>query len=269
MKIKLAVLGTGNMGSALAGGALKIGVVKPTEIFAFDIDKKRLQKAKRELKIQTVLSNIEAVKKSSHILVCVKPQQMPNLLNEIKKAITADQCLISIAAGISTQSIEKVLSLPVPVIRVMPNTPALIQSGVSVIAQGKFSEKKHLEFAKRFFSSIGSVTVLREKYFDAVTAVSGSGPAYLFYLAESLEKTAQKLGLTGETAKNLVYGTFFGASKMLMTGISPQELRKQVTSPGGTTEAAICHLEKMKWREIFEEAVLKAKKRSEELRLNS
>lgn len=267
-KFKAAFLGAGNMGSALIQGALTAGIIQRNNIKVFDIDRNRLKKLAGQYKVTASFSNLEAIQESDFIFICVKPQQIKDLMAELKKNITPKQCLISIVAGIQTQTIEKYFSFPVPVIRVMPNTPALIQNGMTVITKGRFATRAHLQFAKDFFSSVGKVVILAEKYFDVVTAVSGSGPAYLFYLAESLQRAGQQLGLSKSISDLLCKQTLMGSGMMLDNSSSPIELRRKVTSPGGTTEAAIRYLEKNNWSDIFVEAVKKAKNRSRELSLS-
>lgn len=262
---KVSFLGIGNMGSALLQGALKSGIVKPGNVTCYDLDRKRLNDFARANKVRVASSNANALGRSNFIFLCVKPYQMNGLLLEIRNHLREKQCLISIAAGISTGAIEEILSRKAAVIRVMPNTPALIQSGVSAVTRGKYASMSQLRFAFDFLSAVGDVAVLPEKHFDAVTAVSGSGPAYLFYLAESLERAAESLGLPKPVAELFAKRTLSGAGKMLANSSSPQDLRRNVTSPGGTTESAIRYLENRDWSGIFVEAVRKARDRSREL----
>lgn len=264
---QVSFLGAGNMGSALIEGALNSGIIKADKVKIYDIDRNRLLRISSKNKIKAASSNAEAVRGSDFIFLCVKPQQMKDLLSEIKGEISPQQCFISIAAGVRTKTIESCFSSPVAVVRVMPNTPALVRSGLTAITKGKFAVAKHLQFASSFFSSVGKVVVLPEKYFDAVTAISGSGPAYLFYLAESLEEVGKKFGLSKSVVSLLVKQTLAGAGKMLSNSSSPLELRQKVTSPGGTTESAIRYMQGKRWSEIFVQAVQKAKDRSKELSL--
>jgi len=262
---KAAFLGFGNMGSAIIQGAVASGFLKASNITAFDVDKELLKRNCRKCSVAPAGSAREAVEKSEYVFLCVKPQQMIGLLREIKESVAPDKCLVSIAAGVKTASIEKNLKIPVPVVRVMPNTPALVRRGMSVLAQGAFAGKRHMLFVAGLFSSVGKTVVLPEKNFDAVTAVSGSGPAYLFYLAEGLKESALKMGIPAKAAGMLALETIMGAAVMLEGSVPPEELRRKVTSPGGTTEAAIKYLERKKWRRIFLEAVSKAEQRSREL----
>lgn len=268
LQTKIGFLGVGNMGGALISGALNSGIVRANHVIAYDLKKELLSSLAEKYRVKVALSSGEVVKKSDYVFLCVKPQQMKDLLLEIRSVVNPKQCMVSIAAGISIRSIENYFSISVPVIRVMPNTPALIQTGMAAIARGSFATSQQIQFAAKFFSSVGEALVLEEKYFDAVTALSGSGPAYLFYLTESLERAGQKLGLKKSAAELLSRQTMLGAAKMMMRSFSPRELRKKVTSPGGTTESAIRYLEKKKWPEIFQRAVEQARDRSKALSLS-
>ena len=265
--MKLAFLGVGNMGSALIEGALNSEIVKAGSVTAYDVRKESLLSLKKKLGIKAASSNRDAVLKSDFIFLCVKPGQMEDLLREIKPDLAQDQCLVSIAAGVTTEMIENALApKKMPLIRVMPNTPALVGNGMAAVTKGRYASSKQIQFAVRFFSSVGKAAVLDETLFDAVTAVSGSGPAYVFYLAESLERACRGLGFSRQASETLVRQTLLGAGVMLSKDSrSARELRRNVTSPGGTTEAALRYLEEKRWSEIFVEAVKKAAERSRDL----
>jgi pyrroline-5-carboxylate reductase len=224
---------------------------------------------KKKLKIKIASSSSAALLGADFIFLCVKPQQMKALLEGIQSQVTEKQCLVSIAAGVESSTIEKPFSLKIPVVRVMPNTPALVQCGMSVVTPGRFARTNHLVFVKRFLASISQVMALPESQFDSVTALSGSGPAYLFYLTESLMQAGEKIGLSKSVADQLSRQTILGAAKMLQDGASPTELRQKVTSPGGTTEAALTYLKRKQWSQNFIKAVQKARDRSKELRTQS
>ncbi len=268
MSKNVSFLGAGNMGGALIEGAIKKGFLKAGQISVFDVDATKSADFKNRLKVKAASSVREAVKGSDYIFLCVKPQQMDNVLKEVSGAVNAAQCLVSIAAGVTTEGIQKGLGAKSSprVVRVMPNTPAMVGSGMSAVTGGKGAKPEDLEFCKSFFEAVGEVEILEEKYFDAVTAVSGSGPAYLFYLAEALQQAAADAGLPRKAAEKLARVTLQGAAKLLDDKTSPAELRRRVTSPGGTTEAAIRHLENQNWQKIFIDAVHKAKERSAQLR---
>lgn len=253
------------MGSALISGAIQSKFLQPKQIHVYDIDKKKSSALQKKYKIFAHHNISETITNANFIFLCVKPQHIKNVLTEIAPQIKTHQCLISIAAGIKIETIEKNFTTHIPLIRIMPNTPALIQKGMSAITAGTYSNAKHIQFVKKFFTSVGHICVLSEKHFDTVTAVSGSGPAYVFYLAEGLEKAAIKMGLEPITAKQLAVQTIAGAAQMLLQKESAEELRKKVTSPGGTTEAAISELEKQNWLNHFIQAVEIAAKKAKEL----
>lgn len=265
MSETICFLGVGNMGSALIEGALGSGKFKSQDITAFDMDSSRLDALVGVRGISKAQTALEALKGKNYVFLCVKPQQMSGLLTGISEHITLDQCLVSIAAGITTQTIEKHFIHKVPVIRTMPNTPALVGCGMSALTKGRYASDSHLGFVEGFFSSVGQTLVFQESDFDSVTAISGSGPAYFFYMTEILMRSAEDLGFSKETASKLVLVTLQGAAKMLGQGQDPSEQRRKVTSPGGTTQAAIEHLKQQNWEQVFIEAVRKAKARSSEL----
>ena len=252
------------MGGALIQGALKARFLKPSEVSIFDVDGKKAGALARKLKIRSASSNADAVRNADFAFLCVKPQQMGELLAEVRGA-AKKACLVSIAAGVPTSRIERAFDRPVPVVRVMPNTPALVGCGMSAVAAGRHAKPAHLRFVTGLLKSVGEAVVLKEDSMDAVTAVSGSGPAYLFYLAEILREAAKSVGLEPETAELLARRTVIGAARMLESGEDPAELRRKVTSPGGTTEAALKHLAEAGWQQIFIQAITKARDRSREL----
>lgn len=263
---KIVFLGAGNMAEALISGIVKSGLADKGKIIATDIRSERLNYIKKKFGIKISSENKKAVTESKTIVLAVKPQQIKGLLGEIGERVRKEQLVISIAAGIPTKYIERFFGKKIPVVRVMPNTPALVSEGASVLTPGKYANKKHLEIAKKIFSAVGYVTQLPEELMNAVTALSGSGPAYVFFLAEILVESAKKMHLPEKIAQELVNQTILGAGKMLKTtGESAQNLRQKVTSPGGTTEAAIKYLESKKFKEAFIQALLKARKRAQEL----
>lgn len=261
-------IGGGNMAEALIKGIINANVYKPENIFASDIRPERLSFLAKEYGVQTLDENLTLAAKVDILLLCVKPQNMTEALQSIKDAIKEETLVISIAAGIKTANIAAELG-DRPIVRVMPNTPALIGEGASAL----FANDKAmpmLEKAKRIFSAVGkAVTVDQEDLIDAVTAVSGSGPAYYFLLMEEMIKAAVELGLPEPVAKDLVLQTAKGAGLLAVqadkTGEAPAELRKKVTSPGGTTEAALKVLAEGKFGPLVEAAIKRARDRSKEL----
>lgn len=253
------------MGSALVRGSLKSHFLEEKNIVAFDKEKEKLESFCKELNVVSAASNGEAVLGSDYIFLCVKPQQMKEVLSEIGPKLQPKQCLVSIAAGVRTNTIETSLSVNIPLVRVMPNTPAMVGVGMTAVTKARNATEDHLRFVVDFFSSVGKVAVLEEELFDTVTAVSGSGPAYFFYLTEALEEAGKKLGLSSELAKLFSRQTCLGAAQMLVGAQDPKVLREKVTSPGGTTEAALKYLKEKDWSNVFVEAVHCAQERSKVL----
>lgn len=261
-------IGAGNMAEAVISGIIKSGIISKN-IFISDVNKKRLNYIYKKYKVNRCRSNQDAVKYSDIIFLAVKPHQIEKVLKEtafsLRSIFNGNKLFISVAAGIKTSKIEKYLK-KVSVVRVMPNTPALFGEGAIAVAAGRYAKKTDMQFAKKLLSSCGIVIDVIEKDMDAVTAVSGSGPAYIFYIAEVMRETAEKLGMQKDVAKKLVNQTLLGASKMLiLSDDEPVILRQKVTSKGGTTEAAFKVLNKKKFCEIFEQAIISAMKKSKEL----
>ncbi|MFH1260136.1 MAG: pyrroline-5-carboxylate reductase [Elusimicrobiota bacterium] len=262
----IAFLGAGNMGEAIIQGLLVSKKVSPGQILASDLNTEKLNLLSKKFKIKIAKDNVRAAEEADIVILAVKPQQIKDLLIEIAPVINPRQVVISIAAGVRLDFLQKKLIKKIPLVRVMPNTPALIQTGAIAFALGKWAGRKEEILAREIFGVLGFVAKVEEKFLDAVTALSGSGPAYIFYLAEILTETGKKLGLSAGLSRQLTLQTIFGAAKMLVkSNEEPQLLRKKVTSPGGTTEAALKVLEEKKLSEIFHSALQAAKKRSIEL----
>jgi pyrroline-5-carboxylate reductase len=264
-KVKVGFIGFGRMGSVIADRALRMKQFRKSDVNAYAPSAKT-QAALRKRGIRVEKSAANVVKKSRFVWLCVKPQKMADVLAEIKKAgAVSGKCFVSIAAGVPIARLEKALGR-VAVVRVMPNTPSLLGAGMSGVSRGRFAGASDEKWVKTILSSLGDVVSVKEASMHAVTAVSGSGPAYVFYLAEMLSAAAKKLGLNEALAARLVRETIFGAGRMLKeTGVDAYELRRQVTSPGGTTAAAIGEFEKRNLKTIVESALKKAVKRSKEL----
>jgi pyrroline-5-carboxylate reductase len=213
-----------------------------------------------------VVSNLDATKLADTLVLVVKPQDMGGLLDEIGPEVRPGQLVVSMAAGITTAFLESRLPDGVPVVRVMPNTPALVDEGMAAIAAGSHCDDDHLRIVEQMLASTGRVLRVPEKQMDAVTAISGSGPAYLFFVVEAMIEAGVHLGLPRATATELVVQTVVGSAKMLReTGSHPVVLREQVTSPGGTTAAALRELEIHKVRAAFLAALGAARDRSAQL----
>ncbi|NYI99505.1 pyrroline-5-carboxylate reductase [Nocardioides thalensis] len=261
---KTAVIGAGVMGETLLSGLVRAG----RRVDDLLVGEKRAERA-TELEERygvTVVSNVDAAAKADTVALVVKPQDMADVLGEIAPSLRAGQLLVSLAAGITTAFIESYVPEGVAVVRVMPNTPALVDQGMSAISAGSHCDEAHLAEAESLMASVGRVVRVPEKQQDAVTAISGSGPAYVFFVVESMIEAGVHLGLPRATAHELAVQTLVGSAAMLKeTGEHPTVLREQVTSPGGTTAAALRELEVHRVRAAFLAALEAARDRSREL----
>ncbi len=259
---KLGFVGFGNMGEALARAALSGNVAKAKEVCVSDPRDERKDLA-RDLGFSRASSNAELREGSDILVLAVKPQQMEEALKELGDC--SGKLVVSIAAGVKTGRIEAALP-GARVIRAMPNTPLLVGCGATGFARGKLATSADADFARRLFGSSGEVVGLEEELLDAVTAVSGSGPAYAFYLVEAMVEAGAAEGLSREDALTLASCAVHGAGEMLLkTGKAPEELRRMVTSPGGTTQAAIELMEEKGVKRALVEAARRAAARSREL----
>jgi pyrroline-5-carboxylate reductase len=257
----VAIIGAGVMGEALLSGLIR-GGHEPADLL---VGEKRAERAAqlRERYAVEVVANTEAAARADTVALVVKPQDMGDVLTEIAPHLRAGQVLISLAAGITTHYIESHIPEGIAVIRVMPNTPALVDEGMAAISGGTHCDEEHLVLAEQMLAVTGRVVRVPEKQQDAVTAISGSGPAYLFFVVEAMIEAGVHLGLPRSTASELVVQTVVGSAKLLReTGEHPTVLRERVTSPGGTTAAAIRQLEDHKVRAAFITAMEAARDRS-------
>lgn len=262
----IGIIGCGNMGEALLKGLSRV-VEKSTKLMVSEADLARKDYIQTTYKIIVSPDNHYLLKYSDAVIIAVKPQDIDALIkNEICCDLSNNKLLISIAAGIMTKHIERITGEEVRVIRAMPNMPSLIGEGITGICAGSSATAADMELARDIFSTIGSVVEVKEPMMDAVTAISGSGPAYFFYLVEALVESARALGLDEKTSRELVERTALGSIKlMLASREDPAMLRKKVTSKGGTTEAAFKVFESKKFLSIVKEATKAACKRSKEL----
>ncbi|RIQ12916.1 pyrroline-5-carboxylate reductase [Jiangella rhizosphaerae] len=260
----VAILGAGMMGEALLAGILQGG--RPaSDVLVAEKRPERAAELTERYGVE-VVGNAEAVKRADTVLLVVKPHDMGTLLDEVAAAARPGQLFVSLAAGITTAFVEARLPGGVAVVRVMPNTPALVGEGMSAMSPGSHTGDDHLREAEELLRSTGRVVRVAEKQQDAVTAVSGSGPAYVFYVVESMIEAGVHLGLPRDTATELVVQTLVGAATMLReTGEHPAVLRERVTSPGGTTAAALRQLEEGRVRADFLAALEAARDRSRAL----
>lgn len=265
MEPTLAIIGAGNMGEALLRGLLRSGWITADRIICSDVAE-RCEAITSRHGVKATTDNVEAVTGADIVVLAVKPQIIRDVLAGIADAITADQTVISIAAGTTTAVIESMLDEGVAVVRVMPNTPALVDEAMSVVAAGAHATPHSVGLAREILGTVGLVLELPESLMDAVTAVSGTGPAYLFYLAEALIDAGIELGLGHDVATELVVQTMVGAAELLrQSDHEPATLRAQVTSPGGTTAAAVAVLDGSDVQARIREAVVAAARRSTEL----
>jgi len=265
-QMRLAVLGAGKMGGILIEAFVKRGLVSPKNIFATVQHVGRERKSASQLGVTPTSNNREAVKKANVILLCVKPQTVGQVVDEIKHELSEKKLLISIAASVPTDYIERRLSAKVPVIRAMPNTPSMVGEGITAIAKGKFASEKDVETAQKLFGAVGRTVVADEKNMDAITGLSASGPAFIYIILESLAEGGVKAGLSRELATLLAAQTALGAAKVaLETGHHPALLKDTVTTPAGCTIDGILELEEGGLRVTLIKAVMKAAQRAKEL----
>lgn len=263
---RLGIIGCGNMAEALLSGIIKAKLLQPVQMLVSDVRDEPLEQVAARYKVKTTRNNMEVVRECETIVLLVKPQQVKEVLDEVGDELGDHHLVISLAAGIPIRAIEGRMSRTVPVIRVMPNMPALVQETAAGIALGSHASASHRDQAVKMFNAIGEALVVTEDQMDAVTALSGSGPAYVFYLVEAMIKAGIAEGLAEEDARALAVQTAYGAARMLtLTMEDPADLRRKVTSSGGTTEAAIRTLEEKGWESILKEAVHAARVRAEEI----
>lgn len=266
---RLGMVGGGAMGSALLEGIIQAGLFKPDTVFLAETDQAKRESLQKRLGLKLCASFGEMARECQLIVLAVKPQVLPAILQELGPAVTPGHLLISIAAGISLATLKK----QVPqgrFVRVMPNTPARIRRGIAAYALGENITSAEAKQVEAIFSCVGRAISVPEHLMDAVTALSGSGPAYVYYLIEALIDAGVLLGLGRDQAQTLAIETFIGAAEMLkQTGEHPAKLRNEVTSPGGTTAAALFELEKAGVSGILMTAVQAAARRSAELNRNS
>jgi pyrroline-5-carboxylate reductase len=263
----VAIIGAGNMAEALLRGVFAAGVLQPERcLVANKCNDERLGRVASAWNVRTTRDKKRLMAESDVIVLAVKPHDMPIVLGEIAPFAGPGHLIVSVAAGVSLEAIERPLA-GVPVIRAMPNTSTAVRASATAIAPGRFAREVHLAIARQFFESVGWVGVVPETMLDVVTAVSGSGPAYVYVLAEALVDSGEQAGLPRELALALVAQTVLGAGKMLTeTGEGPQVLRRRVTSPGGTTMAGLEALEQGGLRAAVAAAVARAAHRARELR---
>lgn len=262
---RIGIIGFGNMGEALLKGWLAADLARPEQIMIFDPSSERLEAARQQYGVQIAANNLDLVSNSEIVLLAVKPQVLAGVLEEIRPQVKETHLIISIAAGVPLDFLEEFLP-QARIIRVMPNTPTMVQAGMAALALGSRATEDDSQLAQQLFKAVGQAVMVEEKYLDAVTGVSGSGPAYVFVLLEALADGGVKMGLPRETALLLAGQTVLGAAQLLLQSQQhPGRLKDMVTSPGGTTISALHVLEQGGFRGLVISAVETAAKRAKEL----
>lgn len=262
----IAILGTGDMGSALMKGIINAKLTPPKKIITCDINPTKLQALVAEWKVRSTLDLKEAVELSDILLLCVKPQTLTSVLEAVKKSIRPTHLVISIVAGVRIAFIQKMIGTKVGIVRTMPNIAATVDEGAAALAFGEHVTADQQKIAKAIFKAVGEIVVVSEDQLDAVTGLSGSGPAYIYMVIEALIDGGVKMGLSRDVATKLAIQTVLGSAKLAKnSGLHPAILRDQVTTPGGTTINAIHELESHGLRAMLINAVVTATRRSEEL----
>ena len=265
-KYRLGFIGAGNMAWAIACGVVEKGLYDGSELIGSDIAAERRGLFSDELKAAAVDDNRRVIEEAQTVILAVKPQQARAVLKPLAGLVGSGQLIVSIMAGVSTGTIEEILGANVTVVRVMPNLALSVGAGMTAICRGARASDEDVGLAEKLFRACGQTVLVDEEQMDAVTAVSGSGPAYFFYFVEAMIKAAKEAGLSAEQAELLAKQSCLGAGQVLLARREePAELRREVTSKGGTTEAALEVMDEAKLGEIIRRAVLAGAKRSAEL----
>ena len=265
-QVRVAVLGAGKMGGILLQAFLKQNLFAPEQIHATVGHAERAVALSTQWGVDVSTNNLQAAKQSELILLGVKPFQVPGLIDEIRPALTKAKTLISFAASVKTRAIEEAAGLEIAVVRAMPNTPSALGAGAAALCRGRYVSAKQMELAERIFETVGRTVVVDEKHMDAVTGLSGSGPAYIYIIIEALAEAGVKVGLPRDVATQLAAQTAFGAAKMVLeTGYHPALLKDAVTTPAGCTIDGILELEEGGLRVTLIKAVMRATERAKQL----
>ena len=262
---KIGFIGGGKMATAILKGIINSKWCKAGEIIVSDKNEEALTVLKNSYGVETTTDNKYVTDNAKNILFAVKPFVIRDILNEIKKNIKEEQLVLSIAAGISINTIEEIIG-KIPVVRIMPNTPALVNEGMSAISCGHYAKEEHIKTAEEIFKSVGKVIKSEEKYIDIITAISGSGPAFYYYIIEEIARAGEKLGLDYETCLKLSAQTAYGSAKMVMeSGVTPEQLIINVTTPGGCTAVGNDILKEEKISDILFKTIEQTAKKAFEL----
>jgi pyrroline-5-carboxylate reductase len=264
--LRVAILGTGKMGGILLQAFLKNNLLGPDQIFATVHHPERAQALSVQYGIEMTTDNLAAALQADVILLGVKPVQVPALVEQIRPALSPDKLLLSIAASVKTRSIEDAAGCDLAVIRAMPNTPAMLAAGITALCAGRFVSEQQMAIAQRIFQTVGRTVVVDEKHMDAVTGLSGSGPAFLYIIIEALAEAGVNVGLPRDVATLLAAQTTLGSARMVLeTGYHPALLKDAVTTPAGCTVDGILELEEGGLRVTLIKAVKRATQRAKEL----
>ncbi len=264
--VRVAVLGAGKMGGILLQAFLKENLFSPDLIHGTVQHPERALALSTQWGVDVGTNNLKAASQADLILIGVKPFQVASLIEEIRPALTADKTIVSFAASVKTRDIEEAAGVELAVVRAMPNTPSALGAGAAALCRGRFVSDEKMELAKRIFETVGRAVVVDEKHMDAVTGLSGSGPAYIYIIIEALAEAGVKVGLPRDTATQLAAQTAFGAAKMVLeTGYHPALLKDAVTTPAGCTVDGILELEAGGLRVTLIKAVMRATERARQL----
>ncbi|MBD3376348.1 pyrroline-5-carboxylate reductase [candidate division KSB1 bacterium] len=263
---KITFIGSGNMGEALMSGLINAKLSRPENIIATDILQSRLDSMNSQYHIRTSQDNQKAVSEADIVVLCVKPQAVLNVLDHIKTVIRPEQLIVSILAGITSDTINDVIAKNNPVIRVMPNIPVVVGEGAMGLCLGEFAQEEHKLLAVQICEAVGKVQIVPEHLMDVITGLSGSGPAYIYMIIEALTDGGVMMGLPRDVALKLATQTVLGSAKLVQeTNVHPAVLKDHVTTPGGTAIAAIQELERHGLRPMMIRAVETATRRATEL----
>jgi pyrroline-5-carboxylate reductase len=265
-QLRVAILGAGKMGGILLQALLKQQMLAPDQLLATVAHEDRAAALSAQWGVEVSTNNLAAARAADVILVGVKPFQVPALIEEIKPALTPQKLIISFAASVKTDAIERGAGVDVPVIRAMPNTPSMLGAGIAALCRGKFVSEPQMTLASRMFEAVGRTVIVDEKHMDAVTGLSASGPAFIYIILESLAEAGVKVGLPRDIATLLAAQTTFGSARMVLeTGYHPALLKDAVTTPAGCTIDGILELEEGGLRVTLIKAVMRAAQRAKEL----
>jgi pyrroline-5-carboxylate reductase len=265
-QLRVAVLGAGKMGGILLQAFLKENLFDAEKLHATVAHAERALALSTQWGVDVSTNNLEAARQADLILVGVKPFQVPDLIAEIKPALTPQKTLVSFAASVKTRAVEEAAGMEIAVVRAMPNTPSALGAGMAALCRGRFVKDEQMELAQRLFETVGRTVLVDEKHMDAVTGLSGSGPAYLYIIIEALAEAGVKVGLPRDIATQLAAQTAYGAGKMVLeTGYHPALLKDAVTTPAGCTIDGILELEEGGLRVTLIKAVMRATERARQL----